>query len=207
MCVRACVHSCESACLSAHVSVCVYVMASGGRGRGGGSEGGMGWCKPCAAARTRSARETCVVSGAIPTDVQLRRRPTDEKGARIVSTDGVTHASTQSTPCECPREPLARIASTDRVRPTRGLCTCKGKGTGWRRAHDGRARAERRGIPQLTTQLRSAQSRPRDKMSVEMSTVTSLFRNLFRIFSRSRLSSFPCMESTDQPCAPSWREM
>ena len=41
MCVRACVHSCESACLreSAHVSVCVYVMASGGRGRERGWDG------------------------------------------------------------------------------------------------------------------------------------------------------------------------
>ena len=51
-CVRACVHSCESACLreSAHVCVCVCVRDGiGWAGAGGGSEGGMGWCKPCAA--------------------------------------------------------------------------------------------------------------------------------------------------------------
>ena len=69
-----------------------------------------------------------IPTGAIPPTSSAGVDRPNEKGARIVSTDGVTHVSTHSTPCECPRVPLARIASTDGVQPTRGLCTCKRKG-------------------------------------------------------------------------------
>ncbi len=108
-CVRACVHSCGSACVRESEHACVCVTASGGRGRERGWDGLVQTVR-CGEDNERKGderRERRHPDRRHPADVQRRRRPTDEKGARIVTTDGVTHVDTKSTPCECPRVPLA----------------------------------------------------------------------------------------------------